>query len=342
MRVLVTGGAGFLGSHLCETLLKRGDSVICADDLSTGRRNNIAKFADDPNFTFLQADVSTSLNFRGRLDAVAHLASPASPPDYHRLPLETLAVGSRGTENALKLAELKAARFILASTSEVYGDPAVHPQTEQYWGNVSSVGPRSVYDEAKRFSEAISMAYARSRGVNVGIVRIFNTFGPRMRAEDGRVVSSFITQALNGDPLTIYGDGQQTRSFCYVDDLIRGIVAMIDSEETGPINLGNPVERTVQELAELILEITGSSSVIEFHQRPVDDPTRRRPDISLAANLLGWQPQVSTEEGLRQAIKYFRSHSEEVSAAAAGLTGAQFEGLPRHSQHVDQSMATPA
>jgi dTDP-glucose 4,6-dehydratase len=342
MRVLVTGGAGFLGSHLCETLLNRGDSVICADDLSTGRRNNIAKFADDPNFTFLQTDVSTSLNIKGRLDAVAHLASPASPPDYHRLPLETLAVGSRGTENALKLAELKAARFILASTSEVYGDPAVHPQTEQYWGNVSSVGPRSVYDEAKRFAEAISMAYARSRGVNVGIVRIFNTFGPRMRAEDGRVVSSFIAQALNGDPLTIYGDGQQTRSFCYVDDLIRGIVAMIDGEETGPINLGNPVERTVQELAELILEITGSSSVIEFHQRPVDDPTRRRPDISLAANLLGWQPQVSTEEGLRHAINYFRSHPGEVSAAAAGLTGAQFEGASPSSRQVSRSMATPA
>ena len=341
MRVLVTGGAGFLGSHLCEALLKRGDSVICVDDLSTGRRDNIAEFKRHKRFTFLQADVSASLNFSGRLDAVAHLASPASPPDYHRLPLETLAVGSRGTENALKLAELNSARFILASTSEVYGDPTVHPQTEQYWGNVSSIGPRSVYDEAKRFAEAISMAYARTREVNVGIVRIFNTFGPRMRADDGRVVSSFIAQALNGDPLTIYGDGQQTRSFCYVDDLIRGIVAMIDSDETGPINLGNPVERTVQDLAELVLEITGSSSAIEFHQRPVDDPTRRRPDISLASVLLGWQPQVSTEEGLRHAIGYFRSHLREVSDAATGLTGAQFEGASPNSRQVDRSVATP-
>lgn len=343
MRVLVTGGAGFLGSHLCETLIKRGDSVVCVDDLSTGRRENLAKFADDPNFTFVQQDVSTALNIQGRLDAVAHLASPASPPDYHRLPLETLAVGSRGTENALKLAERKAARFVLASTSEIYGDPTVHPQNEQYWGNVSSIGPRSVYDEAKRFAEAISMAYSRSRGVNVGIVRIFNTFGPRMRAEDGRVVSSFIAQALNGDPLTIYGDGQQTRSFCYVDDLIRGLVAMIDSNETGPINLGNPVERTVQELAELVLEITGSSSNIEFHRRPVDDPTRRRPDISLAANVLGWQPLVSTEEGLEQVIRYFRSHAGEVQAAALELSGAQFEGMSPAAQRAERpALAEPA
>jgi len=343
MRVLVTGGAGFLGSHLCETLLKRGDSVVCVDDLSTGRRDNLAKFADHPNFAFVQLDVSTALSLKGPLDVVAHLASPASPPDYHRLPLETLAVGSRGTENALKLAERKAARFVLASTSEIYGDPTVHPQTEQYWGNVSSIGPRSVYDEAKRFAEALSMAYSRTRGVNVGIVRIFNTFGPRMRAEDGRVVSSFIAQALNGDPLTIYGDGQQTRSFCYVDDLIRGLVAMIDSNETGPINLGNPVERTVQELAELVLEITGSYSNIEFHRRPVDDPTRRRPDISLAAKVLGWQPRVSTEEGLEQAIQYFRSHAGEVSAAATEIAGAQFEGMSQAShQAAPSAMAEPA
>lgn len=337
MRALVTGGAGFLGSHLCESLLKRGDSVVCVDDLSTGRRDNLAKFADDPKFTFVQHDVSTELNIPGRFDAVAHLASPASPPDYHRLPLETLAVGSRGTENSLQVAEREAARFVLASTSEIYGDPTVHPQNEQYWGNVSSTGPRSVYDEAKRFAEAISMAYSRSRGVNVGIVRIFNTFGPRMRAEDGRVVSSFIAQALNGAPLTIYGDGQQTRSFCYVDDLIRGLVAMIDSNETGPINLGNPVERTVQELAELVLEITGSSSKIEFHRRPVDDPTRRRPDISLAANVLGWQPQVSTEEGLERAIRYFRSQTGEVSAAAAELAGAQFEGMSPDLHEAERS-----
>lgn len=343
MRALVTGGAGFLGSHLCEALLRRGDSVICADDLSTGRRNNIADFSDHPNFTFLQSDVSTSLRLTGPLDVVAHLASPASPPDYHRLPLETLAVGSRGTENALKLAEQKSARFVLASTSEVYGDPTVHPQTESYWGNVSSTGPRSVYDEAKRFAEAISMAYSRSRGVDVGIVRIFNTFGPRMRAEDGRVVSSFIAQALNGDPLTIYGDGEQTRSFCYVDDLVRGIVAMIDSEEAGPINLGNPVERTVQDLAELVLEITGSKSAIEFHPRPVDDPGRRRPDISLAATRLGWQPQVSTEEGLLHTISYFRSVAAEVSAAAGSIAGAQFEGTHRaDAPAYTPVMASPA
>ena len=302
--------------------------MVCVDDLSTGRRDNIARFSDHPGFTFLQTDVSAPWRVNGPVDVVAHLASPASPPDYHRLPLETLAVGSRGTENALKLAEKKSARFVLASTSEVYGDPTVHPQVETYRGNVSSVGPRSVYDEAKRFAEAISMAYARSRGVDVGIVRIFNTFGPRMRAEDGRVVSSFIAQALNGDPLTIYGDGTQTRSFCFVDDLVRGIVAMIDSKETGPINLGNPVERTVQELAELVLEITGSASGIEFHRRPVDDPTRRRPDISLATNLLGWQPQVSTEEGLQHTIAYFRTHAAEVSAAAGSIAGAQFEGGP--------------
>jgi dTDP-glucose 4,6-dehydratase len=326
MRTVVTGGAGFLGSHLCEKLLERGDFVTCIDDLSTGQRNNVASFSGHPRFSFLSADVSSSLAVDGAVDAVVHLASPASPPDYHRLPLETLAVGSRGTENALQLAEAKGARFVLASTSEVYGDPVVHPQSEDYWGNVNSVGPRSVYDEAKRYAEAVSMAYARCHGVNVGIVRIFNTFGPRMRARDGRVVSSFIAQALNGDPLTIYGDGTQTRSFCYVDDLIRGIMAMIDSEETGPINLGNPVERTVQELAELILEITGSSSPIEFHRLPVDDPARRRPDIGRAMERLGWQPRVSTETGLNRTIEYFRSNAAEVSAAARTLAGAQFEG----------------
>jgi dTDP-glucose 4,6-dehydratase len=342
MHVLVTGGAGFLGSHLCEALLRRGDSVVCVDDLSTGRRDNIAAFDGDKRFTFLRTDVSSSLRVGGHFDVVAHLASPASPPDYHRLPLETLAVGSRGTENALKLAEENSARFVLASTSEIYGDPTVHPQTEQYCGNVSSIGPRSVYDEAKRFAEALSMAYARSRNVNVGIVRIFNTFGPRMRAEDGRVVSSFIAQALNGHPLTIYGNGLQTRSFCYVDDLIRGIAAMIDCAETGPINLGNPVERTVLELAELVLGITGSPSTIEFHQLPVDDPTRRRPDISRAASALGWEPLISTEEGLERTIAYFRSQVREVSAAAASLTGAQFEGTSSLTQQADRALVTPA
>lgn len=331
MRVLVTGGAGFLGSHLCEFLVKRGDHVVCVDNLSTGRRSNIESLSGHSRFTFVDADVSHALHEAGPLDVVAHLASPASPPDYHRLPLETLAVGSRGTENALQLAEQKGARFVLASTSEVYGDPAVHPQRESYWGNVNSVGPRSVYDEAKRFAEALSMAYARSRGVNVGIVRIFNTFGPRMRAEDGRVVSSFIAQALNGDSLTIYGDGSQTRSFCYVDDLVRGLVAMVDSDEPGPVNLGNPSEKTVRGLAEQILQLTGSSSIIEFHELPVDDPTRRQPDISRATAHLGWQPLVSTEEGLRRTIEHFRANPGEVSDAAARLTGAQFEGSARQS-----------
>jgi dTDP-glucose 4,6-dehydratase len=300
--------------------------VVCVDDFSTGRPSNIEPFIHHKNFVFFEADVSNALRAPGPFDAVIHMASPASPPDYHRLPIETLAVGSRGTENALILAEENGARFVLASTSEVYGDPVVHPQREDYCGNVSSIGPRSVYDEAKRYAEAVSMAYARSHGVNVGIVRIFNTFGPRMRAEDGRVVSSFIAQALNHDPLTIYGDGSQTRSFCFVDDLVRGIVAMIDSNETGPINLGNPEERTVLELANMVLALTSSSSSIEFYPLPTDDPTRRQPDISRATAALGWMPQVSTAEGLQRTVEYFRSHSQEVAAAATSISGAQFEG----------------
>jgi dTDP-glucose 4,6-dehydratase len=339
MRALITGGAGFLGSHLCRTLLSRGDAVVCVDDFSTGRPSNIEPLLHHDSFAFSEADVSKGLQAPGHFDAVIHMASPASPPDYHRLPLETLAVGSRGTENALILAEENEARFVLASTSEVYGDPVVHPQREDYCGNVSSVGPRSVYDEAKRYAEAVSMAYARSHGVNVGIVRIFNTFGPRMRAEDGRVVSSFIAQALNHDPLTIYGDGSQTRSFCFVDDLVRGIVAMIDSNETGPINLGNPDEHTVLELANMVLALTGSDSGIEFYPRPIDDPTRRQPDISQATAALGWTPQVSTEEGLQRTIDYFRSHSQEVAEAAASISGAQFEGSGVRQM---QSLAEPA
>jgi dTDP-glucose 4,6-dehydratase len=323
MRVLVTGGAGFLGSHLCETLLGRGDAVVCVDNLSTGRLRNVAEFIAHPAFTFIEGDVSQPLEVTGPLDAIAHLASPASPPDYHRMPLETLAVGSRGTEHVLMLAEQASARMVLASTSEVYGDPLVHPQPEEYWGNVNSVGPRSVYDEAKRYAEALTMAYARSRGVSVGIVRIFNTYGPRMRAEDGRVVSSFIAQALNGDPLTVYGRGTQTRSLCYVDDLVRGIVAMLDCDMTGPVNLGNPQELTVLEIAELILAITGSDSRIEFHPLPVDDPSRRCPQIGLAVQKLGWTPQVGTEEGLRRTVDYFRSQADEVLAAADALAGGQ-------------------
>src|SRR5580693_8253069 len=264
MRVVVTGGAGFLGSHLCDAILARGDSAVCVDNLATGRPDNIAHLMGQPGFTFVEADVSSALDVPGPVDVVAHLASPASPPDYLRLPLETLAAGSHGTENALRLAQRQGARFVLASTSEVYGDPAVHPQTEDYWGNVNPVGPRSVYDEAKRFAEALTRAYRDTNGVNAGIIRIFNTYGPRMNAQDGRIVTNFITQALNGDPLTIYGDGSQTRSFCYVDDLIRGIVSMIDCTERGPVNLGNPEEFTVAEWAELGLLRT----VEWFRSRP--------------------------------------------------------------------------
>jgi len=326
MRVVVTGGAGFLGSALCRALLTRGDSVVCVDNLSTGQRDNVESLIGNPRFSLLEHDVSWSLAVAESIDAVAHLASPASPPDYHRLPLETLAVGSRGTENALRLALTNGARFVLASTSEVYGDPLVHPQDEEYWGNVNSVGPRSVYDEAKRFAEALSMAYRRTLNANVGILRIFNTYGPGMRPDDGRVVSTFITQALNGDPLTLYGDGGQTRSFCYVDDLIRGIVAMIDSTEAGPINLGNPVERTVADLAQLVLSITGSRSEVERHRLPVDDPTRRQPDIARAIDVLGWRPQVNVEEGLRRTIEWFASRPLEVAAAADAVAGAQLGG----------------
>jgi len=329
MRVVVTGGAGFLGSHLAASLLRRGDQVICLDNFSTGRPENVEQFLGDPGFTLIEADVTEPFESTvpGRVDAVAHLASPASPPDYHRLPLETLAVGSRGTENGLRLAARDDARFVLASTSEVYGDPVVHPQREDYWGNVNPVGPRSVYDEAKRYAEAVSTAYRRTHDLNVGIVRIFNTYGPRMRPQDGRVVTSFITQALVGDPLTIYGDGGQTRSFCYVDDLIAGIVAMIDSSVSGPINIGNPVEWTVRRLAETILALTGSSSTIERHPLPTDDPTRRRPDITLARQQLGWEPKVPVEDGLRRTIAWFRSRPDEVLAAAPSLTGAQPGGV---------------
>jgi dTDP-glucose 4,6-dehydratase len=327
MRVVVTGGAGFLGSHLCSALLARGDQVVAIDNFSTGRHQNVAGFVEHPNFTLIGADVTAgAIRLLGHVDAVAHLASPASPPDYHRMPLETLAVGSRGTENALHLAAQYDARFVLASTSEVYGDPDVHPQREDYWGNVNPIGPRSVYDEAKRYAEAVTMAHHRQFGDDVGIVRIFNTYGPRMRPSDGRVVTSFITQALNGAPLTIYGDGSQTRSFCYVDDLVRGICAMLDSTATGPVNLGNPGEFTMLQLAEQVLELTGSPSAIEFHRLPQDDPTRRQPDITRARQMLGWEPRVDLFEGLARTIECFRSRPSEVAAAAPAVAGAQFEG----------------
>jgi dTDP-glucose 4,6-dehydratase len=326
MRVVVTGGAGFLGSHVCERLIDRGDAVVCVDDLSTGWLGNIAHLLALPAFEFVRHDVALDVPVEGAVDAVAHLASPASPPDYLRRPFATLAVGSRGTENALSLAHMHNARFILASTSEVYGDPAVHPQSEDYWGHVNPIGPRSVYDEAKRYAEAVSTAHRTSLGTNVGIARIFNTFGPRMRADDGRVVTSFIAQALLGDPLTVYGDGTQTRSFCYVDDLVRGLIALLDSDEPGPINLGNPTERTVVDLATLILQLTASCSPIMYYPLPVDDPTRRRPDIDRAEQRLGWRPEVSIDDGLQRTIEWFRFRRDEVVAARSAISGGQTDG----------------
>lgn len=318
MRVLVTGGAGFLGSHLCDALLGRGAAVLCADNLSTGRKANIGHLIGVPGFEYLEADVTSGLDLPGRFDVVAHLASPASPPQYLRLPLETLAAGSTGTENALRIAARDGARFILASTSEVYGDPEVHPQPEDYWGNVNPIGPRSVYDEAKRFSEALTSAYRRERGLDTGIVRIFNTYGPRMSSGDGRIVTNFISQALTGRPLTIYGDGSQTRSFCYVDDLVRGIVKMIDSAQAGPINLGNPEEFTVAEFADLVLRITGSDCGVEYRPLPIDDPVRRRPDITRAIDLLTWKPEISAGEGLARTVGWFRDNPNELGSREHG------------------------
>jgi dTDP-glucose 4,6-dehydratase len=306
-RVVVTGGAGFLGSHLCEALVGRGDRVVAVDDLSTGAADNVASLAGDPAFELVVADVSEGVPVEGPVDAVMHFASPASPPDYLARPLETLAVGSEGTRHALALAAAHGARFILASTSEVYGDPVVHPQPETYWGNVNPVGPRSVYDEAKRFAEAITMATHRAKGVDIGILRIFNTYGPRLRPGDGRVVSNFLVQAIEGRPLTVYGDGSQTRSLCFVDDEVRGILALLDSSLIGPVNIGNPTELTVLELAHAVLALTGSSSPIVYEPLPTDDPTRRRPDIALARRELGWEPVVPLEEGLRRTAEFFTS-----------------------------------
>jgi dTDP-glucose 4,6-dehydratase len=321
MRVVVTGGAGFIGSHLCDALIGSGCQVVCLDNLSTGRVSNIEHLLPRHDFEFHECDVSVGLDVTGSVDAVAHFASPASPPDYLRWPLETLAVGSKGTENGLRLAEANGARFVLASTSEVYGDPVVHPQDEGYWGNVNPIGPRSVYDEAKRFAEALTIAYARHRQVNAGILRIFNTYGPRMSADDGRVVTNFITQALRGQPLTIYGDGRQTRSFCYVNDLVRGILAMLHTPERGPVNLGNPEELTVTSLAELILELTGSSSPIEYRPLPVDDPTRRRPVIDKASEVLDWKPEIPVAEGIRRTVSWLRRNSGGAVAGSAPSFG---------------------
>ncbi|MGH9098576.1 MAG: UDP-glucuronic acid decarboxylase family protein, partial [Acidimicrobiales bacterium] len=291
--------------HLCDRLLDRGDRVVCVDDFSTGRPENVAHLSAHPEFALVEADVTESLPVDGPVSGVLHLASPASPPDYLARPLETLAVGSEGTRRGLELAEEHDARFLLASTSEVYGDPEVHPQTEAYWGNVNPVGPRSVYDEAKRFAEALTMAHHRERGTNVGIARIFNTYGPRLRPDDGRVVSNFLIQALQGEPLTVYGDGSQTRSLCYVADEVGGLVALLDSEITGPVNIGNPDEYTVLELAQVVIDLTGSASTIVHLPLPLDDPTRRRPDISLARRELGWEPTTGLEDGLARTAADF-------------------------------------
>ena len=304
-RALVTGGAGFLGSHLCDRLLAEGFEVVCMDNLITGSLANIEHLFGRDGFIFVDHDVTNFIHVPGRLDVVLHFASPASPIDYLKLPIQTLKVGSLGTHKALGLAKSKNARFLLASTSECYGDPLVHPQPESYWGNVNPVGPRGVYDEAKRFAEAITMAYHRHHGVDTRIVRIFNTYGPRMRAGDGRVVPTFICQAKAGRPLTVFGDGSQTRSFCYVDDLIEGIWRLLNSEHVDPVNIGNPAEMTVLQFAEEILRLTGSSSEIIFEPLPVDDPKVRQPDIALAREVLGWQPTVSLADGLRTTIEFF-------------------------------------
>jgi dTDP-glucose 4,6-dehydratase len=306
MRVLVTGAAGFLGSHLTDRLLSEGHTVIGADNLCTGSRENIAHLSNEPRFRFEERDICEPFDF-GPVDYIFDFASPASPPEYLRLGIETLRVGSVGVENALKMAEKYKAGFLHASTSECYGDPLEHPQKESYWGNVNPVGPRSVYDESKRFAEAMVMAYHRSRGVNTHLVRIFNTYGPRLQPSDGRVISNFMMQALRGEPLTIYGNGNQTRSFCYVDDLIEGILRLSRSEEHYPVNIGNPDEFTILECAQAVLEVTGSKSELHFEDLPEDDPTRRRPDITKARTLLGWEPQIKLKEGLQKSLEFFRS-----------------------------------
>jgi dTDP-glucose 4,6-dehydratase len=307
MRVLVTGAAGFLGSHLCDRLLAKGHRVVGMDNYITGSPANLAHLRSHPDFQFVLHDVSNFIELQGPLEGVLHFASPASPVDYLELPIQTLKVGSLGTHKALGLAKAKRARFLLASTSEVYGDPLVHPQPESYWGHVNPVGPRGVYDEAKRFAEALTMAYHRFHGLDTRIARIFNTYGPRMRPRDGRVVSNFIVQALKGEPLTVYGDGSQTRSFCYVDDLIDGLVRLFEASDPDPTNIGNPHEFTVRELAGRVLALTGSTSPIVERPLPTDDPKVRQPDISRARALLGWEPRVSLDEGLKRTIDYFRT-----------------------------------
>lgn len=312
---VITGGAGFLGSHIVERLLRDGFSVTCLDNFATGTPRNVAHLAGSPGFRLLRANVTDFLHVSGRVDYVLHFASPASPIDYLRMPIQTLKVGSLGTLHTLGLAKEKGARYLLASTSETYGDPQVHPQPEGYWGHVNPVGPRGVYDEAKRFAEAMTTAYRSHHQVDTAIVRIFNTFGPRMRPDDGRAIPTFIRQALTGAPMTVAGDGQQTRSICYVDDLVEGILRLLLSGHPGPVNIGNPHELTMLELAELIRDITRSTSPIEFVPRPQDDPSVRRPDITLARRLLDWEPRVPVTEGLGQTVAWFRQH-EDVAVVA--------------------------
>jgi dTDP-glucose 4,6-dehydratase len=306
-RIVVTGGAGFLGSHLCDRLVDRGDRVVCIDNLRTGRVENIEHLFEERRFEFVRHDVSNHIWVPGPVDAVMHLASPASPIDFAKIPIQILKVGSLGTHNCLGLALEKNAKFHLNSTSEVYGDPLVHPQPETYWGNVNPIGPRSMYDEAKRFAEALTIAYHRDRGVDVRIVRTFNTYGPRMRPEDGRVVSNFIMQALKNEPMSIYGEGQQTRSFCYVDDQVAGQLALFDSDYQLPVNIGSEFEFTVRELAEKVIELTNSSSELSFHPLPKDDPMQRRPELTVARRELGWEPVVGLDDGLTRTIEHFAS-----------------------------------
>ena len=313
-RILITGGAGFIGSHLCERFLAEGDEVLCMDNFITGHADNTAHLRSNPRFTHIVHDVTNYIDVEGGVDAILHFASPASPNDYLEFPIPTLKVGSLGTHKALGLARNKGARFLLASTSEVYGDPLVHPQKEDYWGNVNPVGPRGVYDEAKRFAEAMTMAYHRVHKVDTRIARIFNTYGERMRLNDGRVVPNFMSQALRGEPLTVYGDGSQTRSFCYIEDTVEGLVRLLRSDYRLPVNLGNPNESSILEFAHLILRLTGSKSAVVFCPLPVDDPKVRQPDISLARRILAWEPRVPLEEGLRRTIAYFqRKQQQELS-----------------------------
>ncbi len=310
MRSIVSGGAGFVGSHLCDLLIGKGHKVICIDNLVTGNTKNIEHIRND-NFTYLKHDITKPIYFGDRIDYIFHLASPASPVDYLELPIQTLKVGALGSYNMLGLAKEHGARILLASTSEVYGDPLVNPQPETYWGNVNPVGPRGVYDEAKRYAEAITMAYHNYHGVDTRIARIFNTYGPRMRANDGRVVPNFINQALKGDDITVYGDGKQTRSFCYVSDLVDGLYRLMMSDHSDPVNLGNPAEMTVLDFAEYIIELTGTGSKIVHEELPVDDPRVRRPDITKAKSILGWEPKVGLIEGLRKTINYFKENTIE-------------------------------